>query len=95
MRVVFIALCLVCFGTFISASARTDDKPADKSGCSTGRQQTPETIDQKRPQGWTGSLETVGVARATAVLPRRISSNFLTDTEAVECTLGWRQNRYL
>ena len=58
MRVVFIALCLVCFGTFASASASADDKPADKSGYSTGRQQTPETTGQKQPQGWTGPLET-------------------------------------
>ena len=58
MRVVFIALCLVCFGTFASASASADDKPADKSGYSTGRQRTPETTGQKQPQGWTGPLET-------------------------------------
>jgi len=58
MRIVFIALCLICFGTFTSASARADDKPADKSGYSTGRQQTPETIGQKQPQGWTGPIET-------------------------------------
>jgi hypothetical protein len=31
---------------------------ADKSGYSTGRQQTPETTGQKQPQGWTGPLET-------------------------------------
>ena len=58
MRIGFIALCLICFGTFTSASARADDKPADKSGYSTGRQQTPETIGQKQPQGWTGPIET-------------------------------------
>jgi hypothetical protein len=58
MRVVFAALCLICFGTFTFASARADDKPADKSSFSTGRQQTPETIGQKQPQGWTGPLET-------------------------------------
>ena len=58
MRVVFAALCLVCFGIFTCASARADDKPTDKSGFSTGRQQTPETTGQKQPQGWTGPLET-------------------------------------
>jgi hypothetical protein len=57
MRIGFIALCLICFGTFTSASARADDKPADKSGYSTGRQQTPETIGQKQPQGWTSPIE--------------------------------------
>lgn len=58
MRIAFMALCLLCFGTFASAPARADDKPVDKSGYSTGRQQTPETIGQKQPQGWTGPLET-------------------------------------
>lgn len=58
MRVVLIALCLICFGTFTCGSARADDKPADKSGYGTGRQQTPETIGQKQPQGWTGPIET-------------------------------------
>jgi hypothetical protein len=58
MRIAFMALCLLCFGTFASAPARADDKPIDKSGYSTGRQQTPETIGQKQPQGWTGPLET-------------------------------------
>jgi hypothetical protein len=58
MRIAFMALCLLCIGTFASAPARADDKPIDKSGYSTGRQQTPETIGQKQPQGWTGPLET-------------------------------------
>jgi hypothetical protein len=58
MRVAVIAVCLVCFGTFTPAPARADDKPIDKSGYSTGRQQTPETTGQKQPQGWTGPLET-------------------------------------
>src|SRR5512146_1419998 len=61
MRVVFIgfiALCLVWSGDFTSAPARANDKPADKSDYSTGRQQTPETTGQKQPQGWTGPLET-------------------------------------
>jgi hypothetical protein len=58
MRVVFFAVCLACFGTFTSMSVRAEDKQADKSGYSTGRQQTPETTGQKQPQGWTGPLET-------------------------------------
>jgi hypothetical protein len=58
MRVAFIALCLLCFGTLTSAPARADDKPTDKSGYSTGRQQIPETTGQKQPKGWTGPLET-------------------------------------
>ena len=58
MRVAFVALCLACVGGIMSAPARAEDKPADKSGYSTGRQQTPETIGQKQPQGWTGPLET-------------------------------------
>jgi hypothetical protein len=57
MRIVFIALCLVCFGTFTSAPARAGDKSVDKSGYSTGHQQTPETTGQKQPQGWTAPLE--------------------------------------
>jgi len=39
-------------------SVRADDKPDDRSGYSTGRQETPETTGQKQPQGWTGPLET-------------------------------------
>ena len=58
MRVTFVALCLACVGGIISAPAWAEDKPADKSGYSTGRQQTPETTGQKQPQGWTGPLET-------------------------------------
>ena len=58
MRVAFVALCLACVGGIMSAPARAEDKPADKSGYSTGRQQTPETTGQKQPQGWTGPLET-------------------------------------
>lgn len=58
MRFVFIALCLACLGSFLPAPAQADEKPADKSGYSTGRQQTPETTGQKQPQGWTGPLET-------------------------------------
>jgi hypothetical protein len=58
MRAVLVAVCLVSAGTFTFASARADDKPTDKSGYSTGRQQTPETTGQKQPQGWTGPLET-------------------------------------
>ena len=58
MRVAFVALCLACVGGIMSAPAWAEDKPADKSGYSTGRQQTPETTGQKQPQGWTGPLET-------------------------------------
>jgi len=58
MRVAFVAFCLACVGGIMSAPARAEDKPADKSGYSTGRQQTPETTGQKQPQGWTGPLET-------------------------------------
>jgi hypothetical protein len=58
MRTALIASCLICVGLFTSAPIRADDKPADKSGYSTGRQQTPETTGQKQPQGWTGPLET-------------------------------------
>ena len=58
MRVAFVALCLACVGGIMSAPARAEDKPADKSGYSTGRQQTPETTGQKQPQGWTGPFET-------------------------------------
>lgn len=58
MRVTFVALCLACVGGIMSAPAWAEDKPADKSGYSTGRQQTPETTGQKQPQGWTDPLET-------------------------------------
>jgi hypothetical protein len=58
MRVAFVAFCLACVGGITSAPARADDKPADKSDYSTGRQHTPETTGQKEPQGWTGPLET-------------------------------------
>lgn len=58
MRTALIASCLICFAFFTSAPIRADDKPGDKSGYSTGRQQTPETLGQKQPQGWTGPLET-------------------------------------
>lgn len=58
MRVAFVAFCLACIGGITSAPARADDKPADKSDYSTGRQHTPETTGQKQPQGWTGPLET-------------------------------------
>jgi hypothetical protein len=58
MRVTFIAVCLACVFGIVPGSAWAEDKPADKSGYSTGRQQTPETIGQKQPQGWTGPIET-------------------------------------
>ena len=58
MRVAIISACLACVFAIVSAPARADDKPTDKSGYSTGRTQTPETTGQKQPQGWTGPLET-------------------------------------
>ncbi len=58
MRAVIIAFCLAWLCGFAAAPAGADDKPADKSGYGTGRQQTPETTGQKQPQGWTGPLET-------------------------------------
>lgn len=58
MRAVFIAVCLMCMGAFASVGSWADERPADKAGHSTGRQQTPETTGQKQPQGWTGPLET-------------------------------------
>ena len=57
MRAAFVAFCLACVG-IASTQARADDPPADKSGYSTGRQQTPETKGQKQPQGWTGPINT-------------------------------------
>ena len=69
MRVTFVALCLACVGGIMSAPAWAEDKPADKSGYSTGRQQTPETTGQKQPQGWTGPLET-GSGGATPESPQ-------------------------
>src|SRR5262245_62514206 len=42
MRVAFVAFCLTCIVAITSAAVRAEDKPADKSGYSTGRQQTPE-----------------------------------------------------
>ena len=58
MRVAFIAACLACVFGIAFTTARADDKPADKSGYSTGRTQAPETTGQKQPQGWTGPIET-------------------------------------
>jgi hypothetical protein len=58
MRVAFIAVGLACVFGIVPGSAWAEDKPTDKSGYSTGRQQTPETTGQKQPQGWTGPLET-------------------------------------
>lgn len=69
MRVAFAALCLACVCGIASAPARADDKPADKSGYSTGRQQTPETTGQRQPQGRTGPLET-GSGGAPAESPQ-------------------------
>ncbi|HMA57325.1 MAG TPA: hypothetical protein VKP52_11510 [Pseudolabrys sp.] len=58
MRVALIAGCLAGVAGFALAPAWADDKPADKSDYSTGRTQTPETVGQKQPQGWTGPINT-------------------------------------
>ena len=58
LRAALVALCLAYAGGTMSAPTWAEDKPVDKSGYSTGRQQTPETTGQKQPQGWTGPLET-------------------------------------
>jgi hypothetical protein len=58
MNVAIIAACLAYVFGIVSAPARADDKPVDKSEYSTGRTQTPETTGQKQPQGWTGPIET-------------------------------------
>ena len=58
MRMVPIALCLVCLAGPAWAQAQPDEKKIDKSDHSTGRAVTPETKGQKQPQGWTGPLDT-------------------------------------
>src|ERR1044072_2310908 len=58
MRVAFVAFGLACVAGITSVPVRAEDKPADKSGYSSGRQQMPETTGQKQTQGWTGPLET-------------------------------------
>ncbi|HEY7229236.1 MAG TPA: hypothetical protein VH558_02585 [Pseudolabrys sp.] len=57
MRLISIAVCLACV-CFAPIAASADDKPADKSGYSTGRTQTPETTGQEQPQGRTGPINT-------------------------------------
>jgi hypothetical protein len=131
MRAALVALCLAYAGGTMSAPTWAEDKPVDKSGYSTGRQQMPKTTGQKhrrvgpsrskpgpvarprRPRmvkaarhaARNGRLvENDGCAgqeqiapssarqRRARLPPHCISLNFPTDTEAVECTLGWRQD---
>lgn len=49
---------LACVIGFASVPACADDQPADKSGYSTGRTQTPEAKGTEQPQGWTGPITT-------------------------------------
>ena len=58
IRNAFLALGITCVVGFAVTLAWADDGPSDKSGHSTGRTQTPETIGQKQPQGWTGPIDT-------------------------------------
>jgi hypothetical protein len=69
MRFAFIAACLVCITGFAWAQTRNDDRPADKSGHSTGRTVTPEAKGEKQPQGWTGPI-TTGSGGAPAESPQ-------------------------
>ena len=41
-----------------TAQAQTSSTATDKSGYSTGRTQTPETVGEKQPQGNTGPINT-------------------------------------
>jgi len=41
-----------------TAQAQTSSTTTDKSGYSTGRTQTPETVGEKQPQGNTGPINT-------------------------------------
>jgi hypothetical protein len=69
MRSAFIAACLACIVGFAWAQAANEDKPADKSGYSTGRTTTPETKGEKQPQGSTGPTHT-GVGGAPPESPQ-------------------------
>ena len=51
------------------AQAQTSDTATDKSGYSTGRTQTPETVGEKQPQGNTGPIDT-GSGGAPAESPQ-------------------------
>ena len=71
MRATFISMaCLAALTAFaVPAQAQTSDQPTDKSGYSTGRTQTPETLGQKQPQGYTGPINT-GQGGAPAESPQ-------------------------
>lgn len=63
MRLALFATCLTAATGLASISARADDS-SGKSEHSTGRTQTPETLGQKQPQGWTGPTNTGSGGRA-------------------------------
>jgi len=58
MRIAFVAACFASAASFAAMPAKAEDPPADKSGYSTGRTQTPEQKGEKQPQGWTGPITT-------------------------------------
>jgi hypothetical protein len=58
MRIVLIAVCLVCSAGIAAAQAQTETKKPDKSEYNTGRTVTPETAGQDQPQGKTGPTNT-------------------------------------
>ena len=68
MRLALIVICLTGATGFASISVRPDDS-SGKSEHSTGRTQTPETLGQKQPQGWTGPTNT-GSGGAPAESPQ-------------------------
>ena len=68
MRLALIVICLTGATGLASISARADDS-SGKSEHSTGRMQTPETLGQKQPQGWTGPTNT-GSGGAPAESPQ-------------------------
>ena len=68
MRLALIVICLTGATGLASISVRADDS-SGKSEHSTGRTQTPETLGQKQPQGWTGPTNT-GSGGAPAESPQ-------------------------
>ena len=68
MRLAPIAICLSAALGLAIISARADDS-STKSEHSTGQTQTPETLGQKQPQGWTGPINT-GSGGAPAESPQ-------------------------
>ena len=68
MRLALIVICLTGATGLASISARAGDL-SGKSEHSTGRTQTPETLGQKQPQGWTGPTNT-GSGGAPAESPQ-------------------------